>query len=306
MSTPLRARNRARATHEPGERQRLPRPSLRFVAVAAVTFVVALPFVWMLSLAFKPPEEVFAYPPELLPRNPTLENFRHVLGSTNLPTAFVNSVVVSGVTTLTSIAGATIAGYAFARLEFPGRDLLFYGLISAAMVPVVVQVIPLFLIAQSVPLAGGNDLLGQGGTGLLDTRVGVMLPHIVHPLMVFLARQYFLDMPGDLAESARVDGASEFRIFFSVYLPLARPIVATIAVLAFVGAWEDFLWPLVIVSSPGVETLPLLLDRFVGSGIVQYGPLMAATVLAILPVLVFFALNQRHFMSGLTSGSVKG
>jgi len=306
MRAPVETRAaRSRPAPDPG-RGRWPRPSLRFVAVAGVTLVVSLPFLWMVSLAFKPPEEVFAYPPELLPRNPTLENFEYVLQSTNLPTALTNSLVVSGVVSVTSIAGATLAGYAFTRLQFPGRDLLFYFLISVAMVPVVVQVIPLFLIVQNIPLAGGNDLLGQGGTGLLDTRLAIMLPHLCHPLMVFLARQYFMDMPSELAESARVDGAGEARIFFNVYLPLARPIVATIAVLAFVGAWEDFLWPLVVVSSPEVETLPLLLDRFVGSGIIQFGPLMAATFLAILPVLVFFALNQRHFMSGLTSGSVKG
>ena len=291
-----------------------PRPSprevrakrVRFVAVLTVTLIVSLPFIWMISLAFSPPEDVFSYPPQLLPTEPTLDNFTSVLTSTNLPVSFLNSMAVSGLVTLTSISGAVVAGYAFARLQFPGRDLLFFVLIASAMVPVVVQLIPLFLLTQSFPLFGGNDLLGRGGTGLIDTRIGLALPHMIHPLTVFLARQYFMDMPGELAEAGRVDGASEARIFFSIYLPLARPIIATIAVLAFVGAWEDFLWPLVVVTSTATETLPLTLSRFASSGAIQFGPLMAATFLATLPVLTFFALNQRHFMQGLTSGGVKG
>ncbi|MDR1513068.1 MAG: carbohydrate ABC transporter permease, partial [Propionibacteriaceae bacterium] len=141
------------------------------------------------------------------------------------------------------------------------------------MVPAVVQLIPMFLLTMHAPLAGGNDVLGRGGTGLLDTRFGLVLPLLIAPLNVYLARQAFLGMPEELADAARIDGASELRIFARVFLPLARPIVATIAILSFTGAWEDFLWPLVIVSSPQLQTLPLVLSSFKGSGaVVNFGP----------------------------------
>jgi multiple sugar transport system permease protein len=278
----------------------------RTVIAGIASLVVVTPFIWMLSLAFKPPTEVFGYPPRLLPDQATLENFVHVWESTNIPVALANSLIVSTLTVLLNCLVATAAGYAFARIDFGGSRLLFTLVLGSAMVPAVVQLIPLFLLTRHFPLAGGNDLLGQGGTGLLNSHVGLLLPLIVQPLNIFLARQYFLDMPDELADSARVDGAGELRIFWQIYLPLAKPIVATIAILSFTGAWEDFLWPLVVVSSPDMQTLPLALSSFAASGVVQYGPLMASTVIAIVPVLLVFLAGQRHFVQGLGSGGVKG
>ncbi|TDE14264.1 carbohydrate ABC transporter permease [Jiangella asiatica] len=278
----------------------------RTIVAGIAALLVAAPFVWMLSLAFKPPTEVFGYPPALLPDAPTLENFRFVWDSTNIPVAMANSLVVATSTVLANCLAATAAGYALARIDFRGARVLFVVVLASAMVPAVVQLIPLFLITRGFPLAGGNDLLGHGGTGLLDTHAGLLLPLLVQPLNIYLARQYFLDLSPELADAARVDGAGELRIFWRIYLPLARPIVATIAVLSFTGAWEDFLWPLVVVSSPDMQTLPLALSSFAGSGATQYGPLMASTIVAIVPVVVIFIAGQRHFVQGLGSGGVKG
>ncbi|TDD70653.1 carbohydrate ABC transporter permease [Jiangella aurantiaca] len=278
----------------------------RTALTGMATLLVVTPFLWMLSLAFKPPTEVFTYPPRLLPQQPTLDNFVYVWETTNIPVALTNSLVVSFLTVLVNCLVATAAGYAFARVDFGGSKLLFILVLGSAMVPAVVQLIPLFLVTRHFPLAGGNDILGQGGTGLLDTHAGLLLPLLVQPLNVFLARQYFLDMPDELADAARVDGAGELRIFWRIYLPLGKPIVATIAVLSFTGAWEDFLWPLVVVSSPDMQTLPLALSSFAASGVVQYGPLMASTVIAIVPALLIFLAGQRHFVHGLGSGGVKG
>ncbi|GII91576.1 carbohydrate ABC transporter permease [Sinosporangium siamense] len=278
----------------------------RTAVVALVTAVVMLPFWWLLSLAFKPETEVFSYPPNLLPREWTLDNFAYVWETTNLPVALTNSVVVGVLTVLSNVMAATAAGYAFARLKFAGSRPLFAATLGAAMVPAVVQLIPLFLVTQRWPLAGGNDLFGEGGSGLLNSYAGLLLPLLVQPLNIFLARQFFLDLPEEMAEAARLDGASELRIFWSVYLPIARPVVATIGVLSFTGAWEDFLWPLVVVSSPDMQTLPLALSTYAASGVVQYGPLMAATVIATIPVVGVFLAAQRHFVRGLASGGVKG
>jgi multiple sugar transport system permease protein len=153
---------------------------------------------------------------------------------------------------------------------------------------------------------GGNDILGQGGSGVLDTLAGVVLPYVVLPLNIFLARQFFLSAPVELAESARMDGASDFRIFWSIYVPLARPLIAVVEIFSLTGLWDDFLWPLVVTMSEEVQTVQLALARFIGSGNIQYGPLMAGTVIATLPVLIVFLFNQRSFISGLTEGSVKG
>nr|WP_231747424.1 carbohydrate ABC transporter permease [Auraticoccus cholistanensis] len=218
----------------------------------------------------------------------------------------LNSLVVTAVPVLTNCVAAVAAGYAFALLPFRGSTALFYLLLSTAAIPTSVTLIPLFLMAKGFPLAGGNDLAGYGGTGLLDSLPGLMLPHLVMTMNIFLARQYFSTANAELAEAARVDGAGEWRIFRSIYLPLSRPIVAVIAIFTFTGVWDDFLWPLVITQSPEVQTVQLALAQFLASGTVRYGTLMAGAVLATLPVLVIFLANQRHFVSGLADGSVKG
>jgi multiple sugar transport system permease protein len=278
----------------------------RTAAVGLVAALVGLPFFWLISLAFRNPTEIFTYPPRLLPQHPTLDNFRYVWETTNIPVALTNSLTVGVLTVLSNVIVAVAAGYAFARLDFRGSRTMFVAVLGAAMVPAVVQMIPLFLLVQRWPLAGGNDLLGAGGSGLLNTYAGLALPLLVQPLNIFLARQYFLGLPEEMAEAGRLDGASELRIFASIYLPIARPILATIAVLSFTGAWEDFLWPLVVVASPDMQTVPLALSTYSASGVVQYGPLMAATILATLPVLAVFVAGQRHFVQGLAAGGVKG
>ncbi|CAM5465772.1 carbohydrate ABC transporter permease [Leifsonia shinshuensis] len=285
-------------------RQRLSRAGT-LVVLCATALVILVPFLWMVSLAFTPEKQAFGSV-SLIPANPTLENFTRALVDANLGRALVNSAIVSIVAIIANCLFAVAAGYAFAMLRFPGSRALFYTLISTAAVPVSVTLIPLFLMARAIPLTGGNDLLGQGGSGVLDTLAGVVLPYIVLPLNIFLARQFFASAPVELAEAARVDGAGEIRIFARIYWPLARPLVAVIAVFSFTSVWDDFLWPLVVTTSPGTQTVQLALARFLASGNVQYGALMAGAVLATVPVLLVFFFNQRSFISGLADGSVKG
>ncbi|GAA1504023.1 multiple sugar transport system permease protein [Agromyces terreus] len=297
---------------QPGARRRAPSHSgfsagwSRTVIVGLVTALLMIPFMWMISIAFKGPTETYSYPPKLIPESPTWENFVQVWTVSNLSVGMVNSLIVAVLAVAGNCIGAVAAGYAFAKIDFRGSKLLFLLVLATAMVPAVVQLIPLFLLVQDVPLVGGNDVIGQGGTGLLNTHLGLALPLLIQPLNIYLARQYFLDMPDEIADAGRIDGASEFRIFWNLYLPLAKPIVATIAILSFTGAWEDFLWPLVSTSSSSMQTLPLVLSSFTSSGAVQYGPMMASAIVASLPVVVLFLLTQRHFVNGLSAGGVKG
>jgi multiple sugar transport system permease protein len=249
---------------------------------------------------------VFSAEPRLLPDDPVLDNFSVALDAGNLATAMTNSLVVALLVVVANCVFALLAGYAFAKLPYRGSNAIFMTIVATTMVPVAVTVIPLFLIAKGIPLAGGNDVFGQGGSGLLDSLAGLTLPHLIGPLNVFLARQYFMGLPDELGEAARVDGASEFRLFWRIYLPLARPLVATVAVFAFTAVWDDFLWPLVITSSPGTQTVQLALSQFLTGGNVAYGPAMAGSVLVLLPVLAVFVFNQRSFVAGLSEGGVKG
>jgi len=275
------------------------------VGLAIVTVLVLLPFLWMISLAFTPERDAFRSA-ALIPAHPTLDNFVTAFVGADLGRAMLNSFAVAGVTVLSNGVFAVLAGYAFAMFRFPGSRVLLYLLISTSAIPSAVTLIPLFLMTRQFPLVGGNDLFGHGGSGLLNTLPGLMLPYLVMPLNIFLARQFFLSAPTELAEAARIDGAGEIRIFSRVYLPLARPLLAVVAITTFTGVWDDFLWPLVTTTSTQMQTAQLALTRFLANGNIQYGALMAGTVIVSLPVIVVFLLNQRSFISGLADGSIKG
>ena len=275
------------------------------VVLALTTLIVLIPFLWMMSIAFTPEKEAFGSI-RLIPAHPTLANFDTALVNANLIHALLNSAIVAFAAVAANCIIAVLAGYAFAMLPFSGSTALFYLLVSTTAIPGSVTLIPLFLMARGIPLAGGNNILGQGGSGLLDTLAGVVLPYLVMPMNIFLARQFFSTAPIELAEAARIDGAGEWRIFTRIYLPIARPLVAVVAIFSFTGVWSDFLWPLVVTSSARAQTVQLALARFLSTGNVQYGPLMAGAVMVTLPVLVIFLFNQRSFISGLSEGSVKG
>lgn len=275
-------------------------------ALVIATVLVLIPFWWMLSIAFKPEAEVFTQSPQLLPADPTLDNFTTALDAGNLDKAMINSLLVALIVVAANCVFALLAGYAFAKLPFRGSNAIFMVIVSTTMVPVAVTLIPLFLVTKGIPLAGGNDITGQGGAGLLDSLGGLALPHLIGPLNVFLARQFFLGLDDEIGEAGRVDGASELKLFWRIYLPLSKPLVATVAVFAFTAVWDDFLWPLVITTSPDTQTVQLALSRFLTGGNIAYGPAMAGSVLVILPILAVFIFNQRSFVAGLSEGGVKG
>lgn len=277
----------------------------KVILVFGVSLLVLTPFLWMISLAFTPPEQAFGSV-NLIPTDPTLENFETALTEANMLRALINSAIVAAIVVIGNCVFAILAGYAFAMLPFPGSTAVFYAVLATTAIPASVTLIPQFLMVKSFPLMGGNDLFGEGGIGLIDSIAGLALPSLVTAMNVFLARQYFMGSAPDLAEAARIDGAGEWLIFRKIYMPLAKPLIAVVAIFSFVGVWDDFLWPLVITTSRNSQTVQLALAQFLSSGNIQYGPLMAGAVLITVPVLVVFIFNQRGFISGLTDGSVKG
>ena len=277
-----------------------------YLLLMAIGVAMAGPFVWMVLSAFKPDEELFAYPPVWIPTRPTVEHFVDAFRYTQFHRYFLNSGIVSVAATLLNLFVCSLAGYAFARLDFPGKGVLFFAILGTMMIPVYVTLIPLFVLVKMFPLAGGNDLLGRGGTGLIDTYAGLLVPHLVTVFGVFLTRQFFLGIPRELGDAARVDGASEFDIYRRIYLPLSRPVMGTLAIFVFTTVWDDFLWPLVVTNSDRMRTVQLGLQIFQSQFRVEWGPLMAATLVVTLPVLLVFIFNQRHFVRGIVATGLKG
>ncbi len=200
----------------------------------------------------------------------------------------------------------SMAGYAFARLPFPGHRIVFIAVLATMMVPGQMLLIPLFVMLKHVPLAGGNDLLGNGGNGWLDSFPGLIVPQAVTAFSIFMMRQFFLTLPGELADAARIDGASEAQIFWRIMLPLTKPALATLAIITFQNAWNDFLWPLIVTDTEATRTLQLGLQVFQDQNNTDWALLMAATTLASLPIVVAFLIGQRYLVRGIALTGLKG
>jgi len=199
-----------------------------------------------------------------------------------------------------------MAGYAFAKLEFRGRDILYRSMLVSIMIPPTVLMIPQFLILVRFPLAGGNNILGAGGSGLSSSLSGVVLPTAVSIFNILFMRAFYLSLPNELGESARMDGAGELMIFFRVYAPLSKPALATLSVFCFQAGWNSFFWPNIILRSGEFRVLTQGLQAFVFNNAVDYGPMMAAVVLATIPVVVIFLFAQKYFIQGIAFTGSKG
>lgn len=280
------------------------RTLINFTVVLCALLLLA-PFGWLVLSSLKPQAEIFAWPPRFWPSHLSLEHYRYALTSTKMWLYFLNSLIVAALVVVGNVVVAIPTGYAFAHLRFKYRDALFLAVLAGMMVPSQATVIPLFIIARHFPLIGGNNLLGTGGTGLLNTYLGLALPNLVLAFVVFLSRQFFSELSGELREAAKIDGASEGQVFWRIYMPVALPLTATVTIFSFITAWDDFLWPLIVSTSEQTRTLQVGLSVFLTQGSTNWGPLLAATVLATLPIVILFITNQRAFVSGLTTGSSK-
>lgn len=259
------------------------------VVLAAVAL---FPLLWMLSVSFMQPGATHSLPPPLLPADPTFGNYRDLFAFNGMGRYLANSFLVTGGITLVSLAFNLMSGYAFAKLRFRGRERLFQALIGALVIPVQVTMMPLFLMLKEM--------------GLVNTYVGVMLPMFTTVFGIFLVRQYARSIPDELLEAARIDGAGEMRIFVQIVLPLLKPIIVTLAIFTFLAAWNDFMWPLIVLTGQEHYTLPVALAALSREHVQNSELMMAGAVITTLPVLLLFLALQRYYIQGLLLGSVKG
>lgn len=251
-----------------------------------------LPLLWMISASFMPTGESTTLPPRLLPSAPTLEHYRTLFGRLNLGRSLVNSTLLAATVTGISLLVNSLAGYAFARLAFRGREPLFRLLLAGMAVPGQVAMLPLFLLLREL--------------GLINTYWGVLVPGIASIFGIYLVRQYAESIPGTILDAARIDGAGELRIYRSIVLPLCRPILVTLAIFTFLGTWNDFLWPLIVLTDDSRQTLPVALAALIGEHVQDTELMMAGAVVTVLPVIALFISLQRYYIAGLTSGALKG
>ncbi|GAB3399822.1 carbohydrate ABC transporter permease [Schumannella luteola] len=276
-----------------------------YVAVIAIAVITVTPLIWTLSTSLKPAGEVLGNP-SLFPNQPTIDNYVDALTRVPFGRYFVNSLVLAVGGALTNMFFGSLGGYALARLRFRGRGAVFGMFVSSLMIPGIVTMIPTFLILRRFPLVGGNDITGNGGLGFINNYLAVILPGAAGAFAVFFMKQFFESIPAELGEAARIDGAGEFRIFWTIYLPLAKAGLAVLAILSFQAGWNSFLWPLLVLNDQSMLTVQVGLASFVGEYNKSFGPLMAGTVIASLPVLALFVIAQRWIIEGVAHVGSKG
>ena len=268
---------------------------IRRIAVNAALMVCGalalFPLVWMLSVSLMPGNASLEYPPPLLPENVTFDHYLRLFRQLDLARYIFNSTLLATVITLVSLFLNALAGYAFAKLPFRGRDRIFRWLMAALVVPGQVAMLPLFLLLKQFHL--------------INSYGGVIVPGMTSIFGIFLVRQYAQSIPDSLIDAARIDGASELRIWWSIILPLCRPILITLAIFTFLGSWNDFMWPLIVLSDSRRYTLPIALANLLGEHGLDTELMMAGSVLTLLPGVVLFLALQKHYLRGLVLGGVK-
>src|SRR5262245_2549777 len=273
--------------------RRLVAPAARTLVLGAGAVVVLTPFVWMLMTSLKPPQEIFIADFRLLPANPTLQNYASVWHGAAIPRYLLNSFVVAFLILVSQLATITPAAYAFAKLKFAGRDVCFYLVLGMMMIPAHITMIPNFVTVHRL--------------GWLDTYWGLAAPFLTSGFGVFLLRQFFLTIPDSLIDAARIDGAGSWRVMWQIMVPLAWPALLAFAIFSFATHWNDYFWPLLVVRTKTMQTIPLALASFQNQEAgTLWGELMAAAVIGVVPLLAFFLVVQRRFVEGITLPGLKG
>jgi len=269
-----------------------PSRTLVTVLLFGVAILWLVPFFWMVSTALKLESETTNIPLRWIPEHATLENFEYILFKSLLLRWLLNSVIVSATVVVFDLFINSLAAYSFARIRFPGRDLVFGIILATLMVPQQVTIVPLYLMVNAM--------------GLVGTYIAVIIPRIALALGVFMLRQFFLQIPREYEEAAEMEGASRFLIYRKIMMPLTVPALSALAIFAFLGAWNDFMWPLIVANSPNMFTLPVGLANFSGTYQYEYAKSMAAALIASLPVIVVFLFFQRQFIQGVAMTGLKG
>jgi multiple sugar transport system permease protein len=262
------------------------------VLFSIVAVVWILPFVWMFSTSFKPEPETTRLPLHWIPQNFTLENYHYIIFKSLLLRWLLNSLIVSTSVVCFELFVNSLAAFSFARIRFPGRDVVFTIVLATLMVPQQVTIVPLYLMVNSM--------------GLISTYPAIMIPRLAMALGVFMLRQFFLQIPKEYEEAAEIEGAGRFLIYSRIMMPLTVPALSALAIFAFLGAWNDFMWPLIVANKATMFTLPVGLANFSGTYQYEYAKSMAAAVVASLPVLLVFLFFQKQFVQGVAMTGLKG
>lgn len=271
-----------------------PRQLIIPVTAYLIGALMFLPIWWMISQSLTPERDIFIWPLRLFPPSPTLENYVNVFARPDLPILhwYFNSIFVSVATTILVVLVTSMAGYAYARLEFPFKNVMFFGLLATMMIPGAVTMIPVFIIMRTLHL--------------LDTYSALILPHAAGVFGVFLMRQFFQTLPREVEEAAFLDGANRFGVYWQIAMPLSRAALAALSIFVFLGSWNDFLWPFIATNSNEMRTLPVGLTVFVGEYWSERGLVMAGATVSTLPVLVVYAIFQRQIIQGFVLSGLKG
>lgn len=266
---------------------------LSYVILTVAGFTMILPFFWMLSAAFKPEIEIFRFPINWIPENPTLDNMKAIFSENyNFALYYLNSFKIAVTVTVVQLFTCSFAAYSFSKIHFPGRDKIFLCYLGTLMVPFQVTMIPLFIIMKNLHL--------------IDTHLSLILMSAFSAYGVFLLRQFYMSVPDELCEAAKLDGCGHFKIYSKIMLPNIKPAMATLGIFTFLGQWNDFLAPLIFIKSKSLLTVPLGLKTFVSEYNVEFGKMMAGTSIALIPVIIVFFIGQKYFVEGIAMTGVKG
>jgi len=256
-------------------------------------FFMIFPFIWMIISSFKPNIEIINIEFKLFSSNWTLENYKRVINEMPIYRSYFNSILVAIVATISTIFGASLAGFLFAKFRFWGKEILFFIVLGSVMIPIQIVIIPLYYMISKINLA--------------DTYIGLVFPFLINAFSIFLMRQFIYGIPSELIEAAKVDGATEWRIYFKIILPLVKPAIGVVGILSFLWTYDEFLWPLVVVRSNEMMTLPLLLGRYsMSEGGVIAGPSLATATIVLAPILIIYGFFQRFFVKGISMTGIKG
>ena len=269
------------------------RYDLRALIVLIPVAIIALfPLYWMITTALTPSEAAIQVPPTLIPNEPTLDNFARLFEQAPVFLWAMNSLIIAVAIMIGHVIFDSMAGYAFAKKRFRGKNLLFVLIVGSLMIPVHVTLVPRFILVSEI--------------GLVNNPLGVILPSIADVFGIFLMRQFISSLPSELEDAARVDGASEWQVFWRIVMPLSRPAVATVAIFSFVGAWNAFLWPLIVLSRRELLTLPVGVATLQQEFTQNIGMVMAGAAVGAIPMIILFLLFQRYFLEGVRVGGIKG
>lgn len=264
-----------------------------YAILGAIALFMLFPLLWLISTALKSPDEnIFQFPPQLLPKSTTLHNFVRVWQTNPFSQYLFNSTLVAALTVGLNLLFCALAAYPLARLEFRGRDWIFTAIVSTIMIPFQIVMIPLYILTVQL--------------GIKNTYIGIIFPEIASAFGIFLLRQAFQGVPKEMEEAARMDGCSELGLWWSVMLPAIRPALVTLAIFVFIGSWSDFLWPLIVIDRPELYTLPLGVANLAGTFSLDWRLIAAGSVISIAPVMLFFLFLQRYIVPTESGSSVKG